>query len=59
MVQLVGVVERHFETYTLLQDKTVLVKSKATRSYTVLEELSNRIEVPEIRSVLFAHALKD
>ena len=59
VVQLAGVVKRHVETYTVLHDKTVLIESKASRSYTVLEELSSLIEVPGIRSVLFAHALKD
>ena len=59
VVELSGVVKRHVEKYSVLHDKTVLIESKASRTYTVLEERSNLIEIPGIRSVLFAHALKD
>ena len=59
VVQLAGVVRRHVETYTVLHDKTVLIEFKASRWYTVLKELTNLIEVPGMRSVLFADAWKD
>ena len=59
VVQLAGVVKRHVETYTVLNDKTVLIESKANRSYAFLEDLTNLIEVPGIRSVLFTHAFTD
>ena len=56
---LLGVVKRHVEMYTVLNNKTALIELKAIGSCTVLEELISFTEVPGIQSVLFAHALKD
>ena len=59
VVQLAGVIKRHVVTYTTLHDEAVSIEYKAICLYGIVEEVSNLIEVPGIRSVLFAHAGKD
>ena len=59
VVQLAGVAKRHVVTHKVLEVMAVSIESKAIRSSAFAEELSFLIEAPGLRSVLFAHALKD
>ena len=59
VVRLAGVVKRHVVTYKVLEDMAVSIESKAIRSCAAAEEIRLLIEALGLRSVLFAHALKD
>ena len=59
VVRLAGVVKRHVVTYKTLDDIAISIASKSIHSCAAAKELCNLIEAPDVRSFLFAHALKD